>query len=336
MHVGFTPKHSTILSQHQSSITTLLALLLSRARLPHLSYTRKLPRLVVCSAAARINLNHSQNTTAVLLHISDLIFGFPGWSPMHELLLFGQVPRSRHDEMLKVLAGVAAMQPQRVIERHVVYRPNRDPQAPGRTGQVGGSQAVATDKRSTQAQAVKDLYFTKLVQDLTEDDFEKEGKALAPGGTWAMQFYDVPDAAKRPVIYRTANTTPILQGDAHNYMKDFQYNYVGEHILEGHRYVHKNVVILLHRLLTYHELPPSQSPVATLPSYESLKPVDPSGAYIMQTSVRLVDNAGPDNLGRGQEELVKFQGTMKGIVELQVVDRLALDTRVKYNAAQAA
>ncbi|KAH0141667.1 hypothetical protein KCU86_g23856, partial [Aureobasidium melanogenum] len=47
---------------------------------------------------------------------------------MHELLLYGQVPLERHDQVLKILAGVAAMQPQTLFERHLIYRPMRSAQ----------------------------------------------------------------------------------------------------------------------------------------------------------------------------------------------------------------
>ena len=54
---------------------------------------------------------------------------------MHELLLFGQIAASRHDQVLNILAGVAAMQPVAVFEKHLVFKPNR-PSASARPVQV--------------------------------------------------------------------------------------------------------------------------------------------------------------------------------------------------------
>lgn len=144
---------------------------------------------------------------------------------MHELVLFGQVPQARHEQVLKILAGLAAMQPQRVVERHAVYKPTREPSAPGRQGQVGGTQSVSTDKRTTQAQATKDLYYAQLVQSLSLDDFGDSGKESLKKGSWSLQFRDVPDASKRPASLRMVNITTITDGDAHSFMKALSYKY---------------------------------------------------------------------------------------------------------------
>ena len=50
---------------------------------------------------------------------------------MHELSLYGQVTFARYEQVLNILAGVAAMQPQRVFERNIIYKPTREPEEPG-------------------------------------------------------------------------------------------------------------------------------------------------------------------------------------------------------------
>ena len=107
------------------------------------------------------------------------------------------------------------------------------------------------------------------------------------------------------------------------------------YVLEGHQYIHENVVLFLHRVLLNPDLhPPSKAPRQTLPKFEDFSPLDPSGAYILQASVRLMDNPGPDIVNRGQAELLKFQNDIKGVVDLKLTDRLALDTRVKSSAVK--
>jgi mediator of RNA polymerase II transcription subunit 18 len=134
---------------------------------------------------------------------------------MHELLLFGQVPRARHEQLLKIFAGVAAMQPQRVLERHVVYKPQRDPEEPGSNIRRGASQGVV-QKQAKQA-AARDLYFTQMVQTLTEESFTGQDSEAR----WTFQFNDVPDTGDRGVTVRMASSTDLAEGDPHAYMVGF-------------------------------------------------------------------------------------------------------------------
>jgi len=68
----------------------------------------------------------------------------------------------------------------------------------------------------------------------------------------------------------------------------------------------------------------------SLPPFDSIKPLDPSGSYILQASIRVNDQAGTALIDAGVEELKAFKTLMKGCVELDAPDRLLLDTRVKY------
>lgn len=150
---------------------------------------------------------------------------------MHELLLFGQIPRARHDQVLKVLAGVSAMQPRRMLERIVLYKPQRLPEEPGSQLRRGGSQAVSEKNKNKKAAATRDLYFTQLHQHLAEEDFapkddssqEQESNALVAGrgAPWSLHFYDVPEAQDRDgVLVRKTQSTDILEGNPHEYMLD--------------------------------------------------------------------------------------------------------------------
>lgn len=146
---------------------------------------------------------------------------------MHELLLFGQVPAVRHEQVLKILAGLCAMQPQRVIERHAVYKPT---QVPGqqKVAQAGGSQTIQQQRPSKEKQTQNvELFYVQLVQALNERDFGESvqnGTHSAavtnstPEKPWTMQFQDVPQPGKRAVLLRQTSKTKITEGDAHQFM----------------------------------------------------------------------------------------------------------------------
>jgi mediator of RNA polymerase II transcription subunit 18 len=143
---------------------------------------------------------------------------------MHELLLYGQVPAGRHDQVLKILAGLAAVQPQRILERCIVYKPQREPEEPGLNQRRGGTQNIAVKqvKPNTAAAA---LYYTKLIQKLSEEDFGAEnGKLLSADvkdgeePKWSTRWEDIPDTGDRGVSIRFTNTTELLSGDPHAHM----------------------------------------------------------------------------------------------------------------------
>ena len=91
---------------------------------------------------------------------------------MYELLLFGEVPATRHNQVLNVLCGIAAMQPQPIHEKHLIFKPNRKPGS-GTQKQVGGAQDI--QKAGAQAVQVQDLFYVQLVADV-EGNGGKEGK----------------------------------------------------------------------------------------------------------------------------------------------------------------
>lgn len=147
---------------------------------------------------------------------------------MHELLLYGQVPTARHEQLLHVLAGVTAMQPQRVVERHALYKPART-SAPT-LAQRGGTQGVQNAQKKDQR--VTDLHYTHLVKTVEENDFgEKEetarsANAVHDDDSWTIQFQDTPEPGKRPASLRYASAADVTQGDVQKYMVNFGYRYV--------------------------------------------------------------------------------------------------------------
>ncbi|KAF2656771.1 hypothetical protein K491DRAFT_777657 [Lophiostoma macrostomum CBS 122681] len=254
---------------------------------------------------------------------------------MHELLLYGQVSKGRHEQVVKILAGVAAMQPRRVLKRHVVYKPQREPEEPGLVNKRGGTQSIAA--KNTKQAGKTDLYFTQLVQRLTEEDFGSivsTEQALTVEGLpkWTYEFNDLPEAGNRGgALVRMTNSTDIVGGDPHAYVTSLGNQFVSEYYIEGHLFVHENINIYLHRVL--HE-PGVRSletePKQQLPGFDALQPLDPSGAYMLEAKVRVQDINNTAVTEAAAEELRRFKTQMKGCVTMNIPDRLAMDTRIRY------
>jgi len=107
--------------------------------------------------------------------------------------------------------------------------------------------------------------------------------------------------------------------------------YVTEYYTEGHRFVHDNDIITLSRML---QEPGARnvetSPRAVLPTFGALKPLDPSGSYLLEAKIRVQDLKSAAVSDKAVKELNNFKEQMKGCVELRAPERLSLDTRVKY------
>lgn len=299
---------------------------------------------------------------------------------MHELLLFAQVLPSRHDQLLKILAGMSGMQPQRLVERHLIFKPSRFPAQT--SAQVGGSQGVQNAQlQALQGQLHNELYYMQLVSeigdssigsripvnnetseqqnpDLREVDSDGESDTGAQSNghlheqarqTWTLHFRDIPEVGgRRPVTSRMMSSVDLIDGDAfafmdslgYSYVPDWvkanseiglmQYSYISEHVLEGHRFIHQNIILLLHRVMRSSVGAEVQGPPSkTAPKLDNLVPLDASGAYVLQASIRIQDGSKPESMTVGINELKAFKELMRGVVDLDIGDRLALDTRLK-------
>jgi mediator of RNA polymerase II transcription subunit 18 len=107
--------------------------------------------------------------------------------------------------------------------------------------------------------------------------------------------------------------------------------FVTEYYTEGHEFVNDNVVVHFYRILHEPGVRALEStPKRTLPSLDALKPFDPSGAYIVDTTLRILDLNDSVMAQAGVDEMNRFRAQLKGCVELKALERIRLDTRVKY------
>lgn len=108
------------------------------------------------------------------------------------------------------------------------------------------------------------------------------------------------------------------------------YSYTTAYVLQGHHFTTNNIHLRLTRTLLLPTNYASDTGPAPAPSdVSSLSPLDASGAYLLEASLRVHDGAQPELMGRGATELMGLKEALKGVVELEPVERLALDTRVK-------
>ena len=170
---------------------------------------------------------------------------------MQELSLFAQIPVDRYEQVMNVLAGISAMQPSEVRERHLIFKPRRKPNTAA--PKIGGSQALETLKSQTPQKSQSELFYLKLVgnirnqqssrseanQGIKDVEAPVEGETLVHSGrsfightfdssksSWTMRFSDLPEVpGRRPVTLRMVTDVTLSEGNVLDYMNAFGYEY---------------------------------------------------------------------------------------------------------------
>ncbi|KAK6524318.1 Mediator of RNA polymerase II transcription subunit 18 [Orbilia ellipsospora] len=271
---------------------------------------------------------------------------------MHELTLFAHVPTSRVHHVERALTTVTGMQGVPLLEHHLVYKPKRNRQS------VGGNTAGNGSSGPPNPAGAGDFYYLKLVteipqpddatqyqtatsrhgiggSDVMDVDSGPDGENKANGnhgkGTaydvreqrWTIRFSDLPEVnGKRPVTSRMIHNATVYDGDTLAFVDSLGYMLVSEYILAGSYFVYHNIYITLTRTLV-----PSK-PLSPFPK-EALQPLDSADANVLQASIKVLSANEQETMNKGVEELKMLRNELKGVADLELGDRLSLDTRVR-------
>jgi len=99
--------------------------------------------------------------------------------------------------------------------------------------------------------------------------------------------------------------------------------------------IHNNIIITLSQVLLPHQPPPPPLPAAPYAQYGSpypaseLQPLDPAKSWTLKAAVRVQSHQDVESINTGVNELKGFKELMRGMCDLEVAERLALDTRVR-------
>ncbi|KAF8545037.1 mediator complex, subunit Med18 [Trichophaea hybrida] len=245
-----------------------------------------------------------------------------------ELSLYAYIPTARQPQLLKILAGVSGMGAENYLQHHLIYRPTRPKPAP----------------------STADHFYIQLV---CRVDMPKTGNGdengKQPAGAneykpreqrWAMRLEDLPEVTRKPVVSRGIYSANTHQGDVLGFTESLGYTLQAPYFTDNFRFIHNNVIITLSQTL----IPPTISEAGQAAEAragnevgdeifgnpfprEALTLVDPG--WTMQAAVRVQTNTDVENVNLGVNELRALKEVLKGVCDLDVVERLALDTRVK-------
>lgn len=275
---------------------------------------------------------------------------------MHEFLLFGQVANDDQHKLLQQLAGVTRMQPQHVLERHLVFKA-RPPVGLGNIPSGGGSQGVLpAEVQRTKQMLTSSIFYLQLVctskpvEAVVKDDHSAlngtvngdaaKNPSTVNGGAkdppkqaedqWAIEFRDIPDPGKQSVTTRLMSRTPVEAGDMAPFVRDLGFEYVSQFILEGHKVYDQDITLFLHQVLTVPQTPIEEatSTGTYLPDISNLQPLDGGKSFVLQASIEAIDGNNLEVKEKAVQQLMAMKDTLKQAVTLAPGDRLALDTRV--------
>ena len=150
---------------------------------------------------------------------------------------------------------------------------------------------------------------------------------------WTIEFRDLPDVpGKRAALSRLMASIPVVDGSPLDLIKTIGYVYSTAYVLKGWQIVHGNIIVHLHKSFLAPKAGKSadvELPRVSINSIDTLKPFDSSGGYFLQAAIRVQDGSKPELIQQAVSELASFKEAMRGVVDLEVGDRLALDTRVR-------
>jgi mediator of RNA polymerase II transcription subunit 18 len=224
---------------------------------------------------------------------------------MHEFLLFGQVANDEHHKLLQQLAGVTRMQPQHVVERHLIFRA-KPPVGLSNIPSGGGSQGlVPPEVQKTKQMLSSSIFYLQLVynprsggaqlggnrdglgngdisQSRSTTKADASGSSQEEGGLWTIEFRDIPEPGKQAVTTRLLSRTPTGGGDLIQFVKDlgFEYgneyrshtrrlltasSYVSQYVLEGHKFYDQDMTLFVHQVLKMPQAPDEQAIATNTP-----------------------------------------------------------------------
>jgi mediator of RNA polymerase II transcription subunit 18, fungi type len=220
---------------------------------------------------------------------------------MQQFALYSQIPATRQDQVLQILAGVTAAHPTKVFEEHLVYEQLQLPPA----------------TKKSQNQANQRRTYQQLI------------RSPSDGLRWTHRTTDVPEPGVKHIISQPVLETTLADTDFSRFRPDSRwFKFTRQYYVKGDRFVQGNVVITVTRVCqgdVSSEDPLDRKPMMA----DELRPVDPSGAYVVEAYVRVEEGSSTALRDQATKELLAFAETLKGAVNLRVPDRLALDPRLR-------
>ena len=232
---------------------------------------------------------------------------------MQEYILFSQIPATRENQVLNLLAGVVGTQPVPICEQHLIYAQAKLPEPPA-------SKRAPAKRQPAQAQRLSYHQLIRTIPTLDNDTSES--------GNWHIRAEQIPEPGAT-VISRPVSENDASPTELEKYQNLALCKYKTQYFVHGHRFIYGNVIIRMQRIYTDPNSI-SDDPIGDpIPSQAELKLLDTSGCFVIEAALRIGDATSSKLAQQAMQELQAFSAKMHGAIDFYAPDRLALDTRVK-------
>lgn len=245
---------------------------------------------------------------------------------MRELFLTASVKDADFQMACAILQGLTWMTARQSIHRILFFHGEPQPRP------LKNTRAFQTSRflplwRELSNQLSRSSYIIQVAYEIVPDrDFRKENSMEFNALPGTLRWTDLPDPQRdTPVTTRKKIEIPD-QPQLLTAMTDNGFRYVNEMIQESRSFVRDNVEFIFSR---YYHLPDSaEGPVASLPAFEDLRPVDPAQKWVLNVKLNVPDDSQPDKVKKAMEELLNVKAELDKIFDFQPIDRRVFDTRI--------
>ncbi|KAI0837231.1 mediator complex, subunit Med18 [Hypoxylon sp. FL0890] len=245
---------------------------------------------------------------------------------MRELFLTASVRDSDFQMACAVLQGLTWMTAHQSTHRILFFHGQPQPKSLQNLRALQGSRLLPLWKELSN-QLARSSYVLQVAYEVVPDrDFGKENTMdfnTLPG---TLRWTDLPDPLRdTPVTSRKKIEIPD-QIQLPMALNDNGFRYTNEMIQESRSFVRDNVEFVFSR---YYHLPDSPGrPVASLPAFADLRPLDPAQKWVLNVKLNVLDDSQPDKIKKAMEELLNVKAELDKIFDFKPIDRRVFDTRI--------
>ncbi|KAH9907842.1 mediator complex, subunit Med18 [Xylariomycetidae sp. FL2044] len=176
-------------------------------------------------------------------------------------------------------------------------------------------------------QLTRSSYVLQAAYEVSKDaDFGRGTEMQFNSLDGMLLWMDLPDPLRESPITSRKKIEIHSQRDLLTGLAENAYGYKNELVQERYTFVRDNVEFVLSR---YYHLPDSPGrPVAILPAWQDLRPVDPAQKWVLNVKLSVVDDAQPEKMKKASEELLRVKAELDKLFEFKVLDRRVFDTRI--------
>lgn len=231
---------------------------------------------------------------------------------MQQISLYAKINNSQLKICLHALASLTGMDPTTILQHTMVWAPapKYTPKIlPGQGGQLDQYRIhVTNDSKSEEKE--------KIISYVQSKDSKEEIDNLA-NRQWHFQIMEMPEAGKQKTTSQSISSWSVKKGDSFQFLQSLAYKFQFEYWQKGFQFVYGNAVIQLTRIHILDE------------TTKAIKLLDPSQQWIVKVYIDVGHLTDIEALNKAVKELEKVKTELHGLMNLEIPDRNAFDTRIR-------